>query len=49
MSEMNDEAVPLLSHLLCCRQERKRERVEAGAVFLPWEKPEVQGTQLLTP
>lgn len=51
MSEMNDEAVPLLSHLLCYRQERKHERVEAGcvSVFLPWEKAEVQGTQLLTP
>lgn len=32
MSEMNDEAVPLLSHLLCYRQERKRERVEAGCL-----------------
>lgn len=50
MSEMNDEAGPLLSHLLCHRQERKRRRVEAGAAFLPWEKPEVQGSShTLTP
>lgn len=49
MSEMNDEAEPLLSHVLCYRQERKRTRVEVGAVLLPWEEPEVQGTQLLTP
>lgn len=32
MSEMNDEAGLFLSHLLCSTQERKHERVEAGAV-----------------